>query len=96
MGESFLELITNNAMNERFDRIIMDDVKYQELQKQVDALYGEFDALGLSDEQRHVIDRLMSGRTEADAYYSFMAYRQGFIDCAKLSKEVCTERSQVL
>ncbi len=43
MEESFLDVITDSALNERFDKIILQDEKYLQLQEKIESLSGEYD-----------------------------------------------------
>ena len=91
MEESLLDMITDSALNERFDRIILQDEKYVQLQEKIEELSGEYDALTLPDEQKLIINRLVAAHTEIGTYYANVAYRQGLKDCANLFKEVYKE-----
>ena len=88
MEESFLDVITDSALNERFDGIILQDEKYMQLQEKIDRISDECDALTLTDEQTHIIEKLVAAHTEMGTYFGNAAYRQGFKDCANLFKEV--------
>ena len=88
MEESFLDVIADSALNERFDGIILQDEKYMQLQEKIDSISGECDALTLTDEQKLIINRFVAAHTEIGTYYANAAYRQGFKDCANLFKEV--------
>ena len=58
MEESFLDVVTDNALNERFDKIILQNEKYNQLQEKIEGLSGEYDSLALQDEQKLVINSL--------------------------------------
>ena len=88
MEESFLDVITDSALNERFDRIILQDEKYVQLQEKIEELSGECDALTLTDGQKLAINKLVAAHTEIGTCFAYAAYRQGFKDCANLFKEV--------
>ena len=88
MEESFLDVVTDNALNERFDKIILQNEKYNQLQEKIEGLSGEYDSLALQDEQKLVINKLIAAHTEIGTCFAYAAYRQGFKDCANLFKEV--------
>ena len=90
-GNFFDDVIVDNALNERFDGIILQDENYKQLQEKIKELSDEYDSLGLSDDQKHVIDRLICATTEIGTYFGCAAYRQGFKDCANLFKEIYTK-----
>ena len=89
MEESFLDVITDSALNERFDKIILQDEKYIQLQEKIESLSGEYDALTLSDEQKLIINKLVDAYMEIGTYFAYATYRQGFRDCGNLFKEIC-------
>ena len=88
MEENFLDVITDSALNERFDRIILQDEKYMKLREKIEELSGEYDKLCLPDEQKLIINKLVAAHTEIGTYFAYAVYRQGFKDCANLFKEV--------
>lgn len=88
MEESFLDVITDSALNERFDGIILQDEKYMQLQEKIDSISDECDALTLTDEQKHIVNKFIAAHTEMETHFAHVAYRQGFKDCANLFKEV--------
>ena len=89
MEESFLDVITDSALNERFDKIILQDAKYLQLQEKIENLSGEYDALTLLDEQKLIINKLIDSYMEIGTYFAYATYRQGFKDCGNLFKEIC-------
>lgn len=88
MEESFFDILTDNALNERFDKIILQDENYKQLQEQIESLSNEYDALALSDEQRLIISKLLAAHTAIGTYFGYATYQQGFKDCANLFKEI--------
>ena len=90
MEESFLDVITDSALHERFDKIILQDEKYIKLQEKIENLSGEYDALTISDEQKVIINKLVDAYMEIGTYFAYATYRQGFKDCGNLLKEILT------
>lgn len=88
MSKRILDLITEHAVNERLDAIIFRDQEFMSLQKKLDEQIEAFDSLGLSKEERQMVDQLISAHTESEAYYSAAAYRLGFKDCASFLCEI--------
>ena len=86
--KKIMDLITEYALNERLDAVIFCDQEFLSLQKKIDEQIEVFDSLGLSKEERQVVDQLISAHTESEAYYSAAAYRCGFADCASLLCEI--------
>lgn len=89
MEESFLDVITDSALNERFDKIILQDEKYIQLRENIESLSDKYGTLTLSDEQKLVINKLVDAYMEIGTYFAYATYRQGFKDCGKLFKEIC-------
>ncbi len=90
MKKSIMDIITENATNERLDAILNQDKMFAGLQEKIDRTIEVFNGLNLTKEQRRAVDRMVSAHTESGAYYSAMAYRQGFKDCAELMAEIFT------
>lgn len=88
MRKSIFEVITEYAVNEGLSNVLQQDNKYMQIQKKLDDLTEEFDALGLSKEQRFLVDKLISSYNENGAYYGMMCYQFGFKDCAALLVEI--------
>ena len=88
MRKSIFEVITEYAVNEGLSDTLQQDNKYMQIQKKLDDLTREFDALELSKEQRLLVDKLISSYNENGAYYGAICYQQGFRDCALLLVEI--------
>lgn len=86
--KSILDIITEHAVNKRLDAILFCDQEFMFLQKKIDEQIVAFDSLGLSKEDRLVVDQLISAHLESEAYYSAAAYRYGFKDCVSLFGEI--------
>lgn len=86
--KSILDMITEQAVNERLDAVLFCDQEFMFLQKKIDEQIEAFDSLGLSKEERQTVDRLIAAHTESDACYSAAAYRYGFKDCASFLCEI--------
>lgn len=88
MGKSIFDVITEYATNEGLGDILQQDEEYKQIMQNIDSLTDKFDALGLSEEQRLLMDRLISAYNENGAYYGRLTYQQGFRDCAALLVEI--------
>lgn len=88
MGKSIFDVITEYATNEGLSHVLQQDEEYKQIMQHIDSLTDEFDALGLSEEQRLLMDRLISAYNENGAYYGRLTYQQGFRDCASLLVEI--------
>jgi len=87
----FNEVVTENALNERFDKILLQDAEYIALQKKIDVASDNFDALNLSKEYKQVIDSLIAAYTQLGAYFGKATYKQGFRDCANLFQNLYSD-----
>lgn len=88
MSKSILDLITEHAVNERLDAILLCDQYFSYLQEKIEKQMEVFDSLGLSKEVRQAVDRLVSAYTESAAYHSAAAYRLGLKDCAAMLRGI--------
>lgn len=88
MEKSIFEVITEYAVNEGLNNVILQSDEYKQIQKEIDDLTSIFDAIGLPKEQRLIVDRLLTSYNESGAFYGRMTYQQGFKDCASLLVEI--------
>lgn len=86
--KSILDIITEHAVNERLDALLLCDPDFLALQEKIDEETEVFDSLGLSKEVRQAVDRLISAYTASAAYHSAAAYRLGLTDCAAMLGEI--------
>lgn len=88
MEKSILDVVTGYAVNEGLESTVEQNGEYKRVQERMDSLTSEFDALGLTKEQRLLVDNLLSAYNESGALYGEMTYQQGFRDCAALLVEI--------
>ena len=88
MDKNILDILTENAINERLDTILLQDIEYQKMQKKIDNLMAQFENLELSKEQKLIVDRFISSHIEIGCCYGKITYQQGFKDCAFLLREM--------
>ena len=84
MDKNIFEILTDNALNERLDGILLKDDEYQQIQDEIENAVSKFDELDLSKEQRLIVDRLVSSHTESGCCYGRIAYKCGIRDCVSL------------
>ena len=87
MKSLFNELVIM-ATNERLDNILNKDKGFLEVQEKVARAIKLFEELELPEEQKLIVDRMVSAHNESGAYYGRMAYKQGIYDCVELLKEM--------
>lgn len=78
------EVITDYAVNERLNQVLLGNKQYQDIQRQIDNQIRLFDGLKLDKEQQLIVDRLVSLHTESGALYGRVTYQQGCRDCVAL------------
>lgn len=78
------EVITDYAVNERLNQVLLGNKQYQDIQRQIDNQIVLFDGLKLDKEQRLIVDRLVSLHAESGALYGRVTYQQGCRDCVAL------------
>lgn len=88
MEKNIFEILTEHALNERFDEILFHDEEYRKLQNNMGSLLKKLDELGLSNELMMVVDKLLAAHVESGNYYGKMAYQQGIKDCVLLLSEM--------
>lgn len=84
MEKSIFEVITEYAVNDGLNNVILQSDEYKQIQKEIDDLTSKFDALDLPKEQRLIVDGLLTSYNESGAFYGRMTYQQGVKDCAAL------------
>lgn len=88
MDKNIFEVITEYAVNEGLNNVILQSDEYKRIHEEIDDLTSEFNVLGLPKEQRLIVDRLLTSYNESGAYYGKMTYQQGFRDCVSLLVEI--------
>ena len=88
MENNIFEVLTEHAINERLDEILLQDNEHQKLQEKIDNLIEQVKMLNLPREQWLIIDELVSAHTQCGCCYRRIAYQQGFKDCVSLLKEM--------
>lgn len=95
MDKNIFDILTDNAINERLDDILIQDKEYQKIQEEIDDLIDQLNMLKLPKEQWLIIDRLVSAHTDCGCYYGRITYQQGLKDCALLLREMQLIRSNI-
>ncbi len=88
MSKDIFEVLTEYAVNESVNIILLPKEEYKQIQAKIDSLTDELDRYILPKEQRELIDRLISSYIENGALYGRMTYQQGMRDCATLLGEM--------
>lgn len=88
MDRDVFEILTENAVNDRLDDILLEDEEYRQIQTRLCELSKKLDSFSFSEEQRSFIDELMCAHMESGCCYGKGTYKQGFKDCAALLWEM--------
>lgn len=87
-NKTVFDTIVEQFINERLDDIMMQDTEYVVLQDELWKEKERFDRLDLSEEQRSVVEKLISIHIKAIELYGKNAYGQGFRDCVSMLQEI--------
>lgn len=83
--------ILDSLMSERMEvleDIANGDEEYQAVRKELLEAFKNLDQMGLSDDQRAVVDDVVSKVNRSGAVYGKIAFKQGVKDGAKLMSEL--------
>lgn len=88
MDKDIFDVITEYAVNEAVNGVLLQNDEYKQIQAKIDSLTDELDRYILPKQLRVLIDRLISSYNENSALYGRMTYRQGMRDCVSLLVEM--------
>lgn len=88
MDKNIFDVVTGYGVNEAVNNTLLQNDEYKRIQAEIDGLTDELDRMGLPEEQRLLIDRLISAYNENGALYGRMTYQQGIRDCTSLLVEI--------
>lgn len=83
--------ILDSLMSERMEvleDIANGDEEYQAVRKELLEAFKKLDQMGLTDDQRAVVDDVVSKVNRSGAVYGKIAFKQGLKDGAKLMSEL--------
>jgi len=92
MVRNIMDILTEQAANERLDALLMRDKEYEKLQKRIDIRTADYDRLDLTKKQRRIIDRMVSAYIESGAYHTAVSYRQGIKDGISMMVEAVSDQ----
>ncbi len=82
--DEMINLLTEHAMSERLDKLILQNAKYLEIREKVHLLLEELEKIDSSTSMRNIIDRYDSAVHEESALYAYFTYQQGLKDMFNL------------
>lgn len=83
-----LEVIALRRTGRDLDKAVEKDKDYQEALEQQQKAFDRLDELGLTKEQKRVIDQVITANNHTGAVYGAVAYRCGMEDGIRLRKEM--------
>ena len=83
-----LEIIAANRTGDSLDEILAKDKDYQDALTQQQIAFDRLDELGLTKEQKGVIDQAITANNHFGAVYGAVAYRFGMEDGIRMSVEM--------
>lgn len=88
MSNNIFDILVKYCANERNDAMTLKSAGYQKLQNEGQKVNQDFKQLDITEEQRDIIDNMMAEQNAILTYFSEINYRQGFLDCISLLKEI--------
>lgn len=83
-----LETIALHRTGRELDEVLKKDRDYQEALEQQQKTFDRLDKLGLTKEQKRVVDQVITENNHTGAVYGAVAYRCGMEDGIRLRKEM--------
>lgn len=93
--KELLGIIVQKRTVNDLDDILKEDQDYQEALAQQQEFFDLLDKLGLTAEQKNVVDQVIAANNHCGAVYGAVAYRFGMEDgvrlCAEIEKIICPQ-----
>ncbi len=86
--DGLLEIIAEHRTGDDLDEAVRKDKGYQEALVQQEEVFDKLDALGLTAEQKSVVDQVITANNHVGAMYGEVAYRIGMEDGIRLRLEL--------
>lgn len=83
-----LETIALHRTGRNLDEVLKKDRDYQEALEQQQEAFDKLDKLGLTKEQKKVLDQVITENNHVGAVYGAVAYRCGMEDGIRLRMEI--------
>lgn len=87
MKQEMIDILVNERM-EALEDIASGDEEYQAVRKEQLEAFKNLEQMGLTEDQRTVIDDIISKVNKSGAVYGKIAFKQGLKDGAKLMSEL--------
>ncbi|MDE6760396.1 MAG: hypothetical protein K2J90_06865 [Lachnospiraceae bacterium] len=86
--KGLLEIIAQHRTGDDLDDILKEDQEYQEALAQQQVAFDRMDELGLTKEQKSVIDQAITANNHFGAVYGAVAYRFGMEEGIRVRMEM--------
>lgn len=83
-----LEIIAAHRNGDNMDEVVRNDIDYQDALAQQKEAFNALDALGLTAEQKSVVDQAITANNHTGAVYGAVAYRCGMEDGIRVRMEM--------
>lgn len=87
MEEHLLDIIIQNS-NERWDQMLSKDADYVRIGEEMSKKFAKLNKRKLTKKQSKAVDELLTIYNEETAQCCRLIYKQGFIDCISLLKDI--------
>lgn len=87
MEEKILDMLVCQRLDV-IEYIVEEDEEYRTIRKGQIQLQEKLETMGLTKEQKEIVQELLDKTNQNSAVYGKLVYRQGFIDGAKLMCEL--------
>lgn len=81
-----VKLVMDSMKNQTLEKLLKDDIEYQERIKEIKQLYQLFEKLELTEQQRGIINTLIARENEQEYDYNINAYIAGMLDAYEILK----------
>lgn len=81
-----VKLVMDSMKNQTLEKLLKDDIEYQERIKEIKQLYQLFEKLELTEQQRGIINALIARENEQEYDCNVNAYMAGMLDVYEILK----------
>lgn len=88
MENDILNIMAESLTSERLDSIVMQNQSYLQTIGEIERLTTLVDESDFTNDQKLLIDELVSAHEASANYYNRLVYQQAYKDCISLLKEI--------
>mgnify|MGYP006906603057 CR=1 FL=1 len=81
-----VKLVMDSMKNQTLEKLLKDDIEYQERIKEIKQLYQLFEKLEVTEQQRGIINALIARENEQEYDCNVNAYMAGMLDAYEILK----------